>query len=275
MNQKVTHKIFGTGHIIDLNETAVEVQFESERKKFIFPDAFGKFLKLHDEQAVETIKNFIHKKEKEKQQMREKRQLHLERNKFIKNLKIHPNSQVVFWCDEDEQNKVFTEGQIFAGVIKSGKNQGTPRKLSRLCPNSACLLTKRTHDEPEQSRRITGVFMVEENFVGKLRDDGYVPAHAKYRLQLTEDEAKKLPFWKYYINKNSPHKTTWNTGKYRYFDNIVMAQILLDIIDVKSDPEEQKLAQHFFDYFCKMNQLSLDDIPEPNGALIQHRQESE
>ena len=35
----------------------------------------------------------------------------------------------------------------------------------------------------------------------------------------------------------------WSTGKYRYFDNLWMAQILLDIISIKTDPKEQELAQ--------------------------------
>lgn len=38
---------------------------------------------------------------------------------------------------------------------------------------------------------------------------------------------------------------TWNTGKHRYFDNLRMAQILIDIVELKSDPKERELAQQF------------------------------
>ena len=75
-------------------------------------------------------------------------------------------------------------------------------------------------------------------------------------------------FWKYYVNEKSPDKMTWNTGKYRYFDNEWMAQILLDIVSLKSDTPEHELAQSFFDHFCKMNQIMKEELPEPNGALM-------
>ena len=39
--------------------------------------------------------------------------------------------------------------------------------------------------------------------------------------------------------------------KYRYFENLWMAQILLDIISLKSDPKELELAQQFFKHFVK------------------------
>ncbi len=61
---------------------------------------------------------------------------------------------------------------------------------------------------------------------------------------------------------------TWNTGKYRYFDNLWMAQILLDIVSLKSEPTERELAQQFLKHFCKMNQITAHDLPKPNGALL-------
>lgn len=62
---------------------------------------------------------------------------------------------------------------------------------------------------------------------------------------------------------------TWNTGKYRYFDNEWMAQILMDMVSLKRDTEERELTQSFFDHFCKMNQINKETLPEPNGALMQ------
>lgn len=56
---------------------------------------------------------------------------------------------------------------------------------------------------------------------------------------------------------------TWS-GRHRYFDNIVMAQILKDLIELKSEQEAQ--LQEFFDYFCTVNQIE-EDIPEPKGPL--------
>lgn len=278
INKEVSHKKFGKGRIVKLNESSVEVNFGSETKKFIFPDAFGKFLKLHDQETIRSMKKFIQKRELEKKQeklklmeekerRRKEKQLYLEHQKLLKNKKLHPKSQTVFWCNEEEHNQVFREWRVFPGVIKSGKNKGTPRRLSRLRPNSACLLTAREANIPEKDRRIIGVFMVKEDFTGKTSEDGYIPAHPEYRIKLNGEEAEKMPFWKYYINEKYPHQMTWNSGKFRYFDNVWMAQILLDIISLKKDPEEKKRALQFFEHFCEMNQMDRNEIPKPNGAL--------
>ncbi|WP_066320405.1 malate synthase [Bacillus sp. FJAT-29814] len=279
INKEVTHKRFGKGSIVKHNDSIIEIHFATENKKFVFPDAFGKHLKMHDHSAANSLKNILRKMELEKEEEEQKReeikeqqrkemQLRLEHEKFMKNHKLHPKSQMVFWCDAEEMSKVFTEWKVFTGVIKSGNNKGKPNKPTRLYPNSVCLLTARDSNTPEKDRRILGVYMVNEDFIGQFCEDGYIPAHSEYRLQLTEQESERMPFWKYYVNEKSPHKMTWNTGKYRYFDNEWMAQILLDIVSLKSDTQEQELAQNFFEYFCKTNRISEKELPEPNGALM-------
>ncbi|MCM3768127.1 malate synthase [Neobacillus niacini] len=279
INKEVTHKRFGTGSIVNHNDSIIEIDFATEKKKFVFPDAFGKFLKLHDHNAANSLKKMLQKieleqekaeqkREEEKERQRKEQQLRLEHEQLMKNHKLHPKSQMVFWCDVEEQSKVFTEWKVFTGVIKSGNNKGKPNKPTRLYPNSVCLLTARDSSTAEKDRRILGVYMVNEDFIGQFCEDGYIPAHSEYRLQLTEQESDKMPFWKYYVNEKSPHKMTWNTGKYRYFDNEWMAQILLDIVSLKSDTQERELAQTFFENFCRMNRIREDELPEPNGALL-------
>lgn len=278
INKKVTHKRFGTGSIVKQNDSSIEINFATETKMFVFPDVFGEHLKLHDKSVANLLENIIQKKgierkeeefkkEEEKKLQRKNQELRLEHGKLMKHHKLHPESQMVFWCDAEEQNSSFSEWKVFSGVIKSGNNKGKPNKPIRLHQNSAVLLTAVDSNMPEKDRRILGVYMVNENFIGKLCEDGYVPAHSKYRLQLTEEESNQLHFWKYYVNKKSPNNMTWNTGKYRYFDNLWMAQILLDIVSLKSDEKERELAQQFLKHFCKMNQITAQDLPKPNGAL--------
>ena len=60
---------------------------------------------------------------------------------------------------------------------------------------------------------------------------------------------------------------TWNSGKYRYFDNVWTAQILKDIMALRTDEAQVQEIQKFLEYFCKLNALDMDDIPEPSGAL--------
>ncbi|MEH6949692.1 malate synthase [Bacillus sp. JJ634] len=279
INKKVTHKRFGMGSIVKHNDSSIEIHFASENKKFVFPDVFGKHLKLHDKSVANSIEKIIEKKEmerkeeewkkeEEKKLQQKKQELRLEYEKLMKNHKLHPESQMVFWCDTEEQNNAFSEWKVFSGVIKSGNNKGKSNKPIRLHQNSAVLLTAIDSSMPEKDRRILGVYMVNEDFIGKLCEDGYIPAHSKYRLQLTEQESDQMLFWEYYVNEKFPHKMTWNTGKYRYFDNSWMAQILLDIVSLKSDPKERELAQQFFEQFCKMNQITDQELSKPNGALM-------
>jgi hypothetical protein len=279
INEKVTHERFGMGSIVKHNDSSIEIHFASESKKFVFPDVFGKHLKLHNKSVANTLEKIIQKKEMEqkeeelkkeeaKELQQKNQELRMEHEKLMKNHKLHPESQMVFWCDTEEQNSSFSEWKVFSGVIKSGNNEGKPNKPIRLHQNSAVLLTGIDSSMPEKDRRILGVYMVNEDFIGKLCEDGYIPAHSKYRLQLTEQESDQMLFWKYYVNEKSPQKMTWNTGKYRYFDNSWMAQVLLDIVSLKSDPEERELAQQFFEHFCKMNQITEQELPKPNGVLL-------
>ena len=276
IDEGITHKVFGEGNIVDHDESIITVDFNKDIKKFVYPDAFGKFITLNDRNTAKHLKKVLLKRKKEeeileKEREEEKRQQALEqqRREKLKNHKIHESSQIVFWLDEEEQQNVFTEWEVFTGEVQSGKSKGQPNRAVRLRPNSAAVLTVRDSDQPETERQIVGLYMVTETFSGSLSEDGMIPAHQEFRIELSDEEAEKLLFWNYYINKNYPHRTTWNSGKYRYFDNVWTAQILKDIMALKTDEEQIKAVQDFFDYFCRMNVIDPDNIPEADGALKQ------
>ncbi|MBN6206422.1 hypothetical protein JYK21_08155 [Ralstonia pickettii] len=281
IDKQVVHKSFGKGNIIDQDDKFITINFKTESKKFIYPDAFGKYLTLEDRDAAQSLKKVITKIEVEQEKLEKQREAEKaqklleqqrieEHKKLMKNHKLHPVSQLVFWLDEKEDSNVFNEWQVFTGEIKSGNNKGQPNKPVRLHQNSAVILTKRNEEQDEKERIILGIYMVNETFIGKLCDDGLVPAHSEYKIALSEKEAEKMLFWNYYINEKYPHRLTWNTGKYRYFDNIWTAQMLKDIIALKTDPEEKQLAKDFLEHFCKMNLIEIDEIPERAGALIKN-----
>lgn len=244
------------------------MKFDGDTKRFVYPDAIGKFIELKDEDTAKSMekvfekiaaKNEVKKKQAKKQQLRER----------YSSSNIHESSQIVFWIDDEEKQNVFNEWEVFAGTIQSGDNKGNSNRPARLRPNSAVLLTTRDEEQPETERKIIGLYMVHETLSGNSIDDGIVFSHEKYRIQLTEEQADKLLFWNYYINKNFPHRTTWNSGKYRYFDNMWMAQILKDTIEISTDEEQIKLLRDFLQYFCTMNAIDMDNIPEADGALKQ------
>ena len=68
INKKVTHKLFGMGSIVEHNDSSIEIHFASENKKFVFPDVFGKHLKLHDKSVANSLEEIIQKKEMERQE---------------------------------------------------------------------------------------------------------------------------------------------------------------------------------------------------------------
>lgn len=276
INEEITHKVFGEGCIVDQDGSIITVDFNEDTKKFVYPDAFGKFITLNDRETAKSLKEIIAKRqikedalEKKREEEREQQELERQRREMLKNHRIHESSQIVFWLDEEEQQRVFTDWKTSTGEVQSGKNKGQPNRAARLRPNSAALLTVRSSDQPETERRILGLYMVDETFSGNFSDDGMIPSHEQYRIELTDQEAEKMLFWNYYINVNYPHRTTWNSGKFRYFDNVWTAQILKDIIALRTEEEQIKEVQNFLEYFCEVNALDINNIPEASGALKQ------
>lgn len=276
INEEITHKVFGIGNIVGHDESVITIDFNDYTKKFIYPDAFGKYIQLNDRNAAKSLQKIIAKEEMKKEALEREREeaeaqqaLEQQRREKLKNLKIHESSQIVFWLDEEEQQNVFIDWQTSTGKVQNGKSKGQPNRVARLLPNSACLLTSRGSDQPETERRILGLYMVSDTFFGDLSNDGMVPAHKEFRIKLTDQEAENMLFWNYYINKNFPERLSWNSGKYRYFDNIWTAQILKDIIALRTDEDEIQEAKNFLEYFCQMNVIDMDNIPQAHGALKQ------
>ncbi len=273
INKQVIHKSYGKGKIIEHNDDYIEINFVSGNKKFIFPDAFGPFLTLTDKTAADSVDKIKQKKENELkaieaelQKEKDAQQQTLIRAHYFKNLKIHPSSQAAFRCEPEEQSSVFTEWRVCTGDLQ--ENTENKHKLPpRMMANSACLITSNESGKPEKERHILGAFMVPEDFDAKQNEDGFVYAHAQYRLKLSLQESKDLLFWNYYANEKFPKTITWNKAKYRYFDNIIMAQILRDIVLLRKNTQEQQEAQNFYEYFCMVNKIEEKDVPKANGAL--------
>lgn len=275
-NQKITHKVFGEGSVVSQNDSLITVKFDQEKKVFVYPDAFGNFISLKDPAVAESMKNVVRRLKseeeellKEEKEQRKQKLIIKSQKRKLKNGRLHESSQAVFWLDKEEQETIFSEWQVSTGSVQSGANKGTPSRAARLRPNSAIILTSRDEEQEETERRILGIYMVPETFSGSMSEDGLIPAHSKFRIQLTDEESDKMLFWNYYKNKNYPDRTTWNSGKYRYFDNIWAAQMLKDIIDMRSSEEGLEDVENFLNYFCQVNALEKDTITEADGALKQ------
>ena len=185
----------------------------------------------------------------------------------MRNLKLHAESQLVVQLSEEQVAQALTDWTVSMGYIKTGVNKGKPNKPSRLHENSAVLLTTLAEGAKESERRIVGLYMTKESFIGKHSEEGEVPAHSKFKLALTEEESKAVPFWAYYYNKKTPDKMNWGAGDQRYFDNEWMAQILRELMNVKETLADKEFVLSFYKYYCKLNKIKESELGKANGPL--------
>ena len=56
----ITHKVFGRGQIIDFQTDCVTILFQNanEKKKFVYPNAFGTFLTLENKQLSNQVQKY-------------------------------------------------------------------------------------------------------------------------------------------------------------------------------------------------------------------------
>lgn len=59
LNKKVKHAIFGVGTVTEFSDKYITIQFAEKTSKFVYPDAFEKFLKAEDSAVHEVILNNI------------------------------------------------------------------------------------------------------------------------------------------------------------------------------------------------------------------------
>lgn len=165
------------------------------------------------------------------------------------------------------ESQMLRDWAAFAGFVLTGENKEKPMKLSKVQINSLAILTSREPYTPEAERFIFGVFLVDEAYEGDNRDEGYVTTSSKYKISLTQDEAKKILFWNYYHNENSPEKVAWGQGLHRYISDMQAASILYDIWKLKAGTKDEKLAEEFLNHFCMINEIDVNDLPILEGAL--------
>ena len=156
LGQEITHSKFGTGTVIDNTDTMITVCFKMGNKRFVYPDAFERFLVLHSDQEQkkmdEVVTGFVQKRE----EAAEQQTLKSECDERIRKLKVDPDSQVAFSMRLNKREDVFSTWTISTGAFQSGKSIGNPRVPKRMHFNSACLITECLKGEPEQKRRIIG-----------------------------------------------------------------------------------------------------------------------
>lgn len=165
------------------------------------------------------------------------------------------------------ESKVLNEWRAYAGIVQTGKRKGSPMTLRNARGNSLALLTTRLPHAKDKDRFIFAVFLIDEDYRGDRDSEGCVGANPKYRIKLSPLEAKKLKFWNYYFNPNRPEKIVFGSGLHRYLSNTQSAQILRDICELKKGTNEEDLAREFFEHYCDIKKIDIENLPQPEGGL--------
>lgn len=249
VGKAIKHVTFGRGVITNRTDNILTVDFAGNHKKFLFPDAFSRFISITDEEGQAYVGKILDDISK----IKNAEQLEQERLQRMLFLKVAPESQAAFGFMENSRNTVLKSWSVFAGNYLSGYSKGTPKVPTRLKLNSACLLTECPTGCLEEERRIIGAFMVKDDFEGKYCEDGIIPSHETYRILLNDKDGELL-FWDYF--SSTTRSPRWGRMEMKYFSNLQMKCILNDMQKIITDPLQRETASNFYRYFCKVNRLS-------------------
>lgn len=256
LGQPVKHNSFGKGIITDISGEIVTVHFEQGEKRFLYPEAFSHFLTLKDAEKQKEINakynGKLHAEEAERKKECEKQ----ERRRQIRTMKITPNAQAAFHIAQNDAKRIVECGSVSTGCYLSGYSKGEPRIPNRLKPNSVCLLTGLPEDREEKDRRILGAFIVKDDFWGEQCRDGIVTGHDKYRIYVPSNLV--LSYWDYFEHGGKIPR--WGNVAFKYFPNITMQKILIDMIKLFAGTQQESVVNEFYQYFCKLNRLPMEQM---------------
>lgn len=166
------------------------------------------------------------------------------------------------------ESHMLRDWRASAGVVRTGVDRGKPMRLLKVQHNSlAVLTTQEPNNLSDESRYIFAVFLVDESHEGDDRDAGYVTTSSDWKISLTRQEAHQMLFWNYYLNPNAPERIVFGSGLHRYLSDHQAAQILRDIAEVRTAPKDQEFARKFYEHFCTINGIDMEQVPPPAGAL--------
>lgn len=162
--------------------------------------------------------------------------------------------------------KALIDWTMKAGTDVYGLNN-VPRRFGNDPQNRLAVLTTRLPNSVESERIIFAAYICDTVYIGDTVDAGTAQCvDDRYRIQLSEDEAKRILFWNYYSNPKSPRTVQLGSRLYRWLTDAQAVQILKDIVDVKQGAEKQ-LAQRILDKYCETIGLDPATVPPKAGAL--------
>lgn len=154
------------------------------------------------------------------------------------------------------ESRLLIDWKGYAGFYHNGERKDKPIKINNSSEGALAVFTTRFPGEKEENRYIFAVFIIKSYFKGDDYDCGCVTADDYYRIELSTDEMREMPFWEFYSNSKSDKKK-WGSGIIRYFDNDIAVDILKKIIKIKDGKKEKELAENILKRFCEIHNIKI------------------
>ena len=106
VNKQIKHILYGEGQIINQEANVLSIQFSEQygTKKFIYPDAFEKYLKLSDSDIESTVLEELH--DKQAQTVAEELQKQQEYEEFVKSRELERSNLAAHKKKPSSKSKV-------------------------------------------------------------------------------------------------------------------------------------------------------------------------
>lgn len=249
IGQTIEHEQFGKGVVTFCDKGIITVDFEGGKKSFVYPDAFEAYLVPQDTGSQEQINDMLVKRKLEEKKKQLEDLEHQKKLAHLRSIPIPTLGQAVFDLDLQKDNDPFLSHKCSTGCYLSGLSKGQPRIPDRIRFNTMCILTRCQPGQPENTRQILGVAMVEESFQGENCRDGWIPLKENFMLKLE----RPLAIWPY-LEKEP--KKAWGQTTFKYIANKIGEEILRDISQHFLGTGDEKKARDFYRYYCECNHLS-------------------
>lgn len=279
----VKHLRFGKGFILEADEKTVLVKFDSQKeaKSFQFPLAFEKFLVLEDQEISKQIFEEIHKLKTNEE---------TEKAKFMESKKEQDEilSKSATWKSTGRKSKLnkknisircnyLNKGDTmdciqYAATNLTSIKAGSQLDQQEIAQDTFAILTTRTDDVKEEGRVIFAAFMIKEPELSSENQEDYILVNEQYKLALSLEEAKQLPFWEFYFNEKKPDSIRMAAGLHRNLTDIQAAQILKEMVRILQGTSQEEKAIAFLQHFCAIRNLDSNNITQPEGGLVRLRQ---
>jgi hypothetical protein len=128
---------------------------------------------------------------------------------------------------------------FYAGHFHGEKHNNEPKKCLYAKIDKIAVFTSRKNDESEDERFVFAIGQMNSFQTVKDTRGDYELYHCDKDTAIIFNTSRPK-FWKYYSNSNNPDREAWNSGLYRYLENEVVSNILIDIIGSNRYPNKVK-----------------------------------